>query len=163
AFAQAKKKTLLIDADLRRPGMTQLLELKGPRGLSQVLRDSQPVVESCLENIFNIGVENLDVMPSGPRPANPSELLSTERFNDISGGADAVHARTPSAAPRFLGAPAPAILGRRVEGAMVVTRPEKNRRKMVVRAIESFRATGVRVLGIAVNHLADSMSNEYGY
>ncbi len=162
AFAQAKKKTLLIDADLRRPGMTQLLELKGPRGLSQILRDTTPVAESCLENIFNLGIENLDVMPSGPRPANPSELLASERLNDIIAWAETIYDQILIDAPPVLAVTDPAIIGRLVDGAIVVVRPDKNRRKLVLRAIDTFRATGVQVVGVVANHISGSSGGEYG-
>jgi capsular exopolysaccharide synthesis family protein len=163
AFAQAKKKTLLIDADLRRPGMTQLLELKGPRGLSQILRETTPVAECCLENIFNLGIENLDVMPSGSRPANPSELLASDRFNDILAWAESAYDQILIDAPPVLAVTDPAIIGRLVDGAVVVIRPDKNRRKLVLRAVESFRMSGVEVIGIVANHIGSKSNSEYGY
>ena len=163
AFAQSKKKTLVIDADLRRPGMTQLLDLKGARGLSTILRDTKPIAESCLENIFNLGIENLDVMPSGPRPANPSELLASERFNDIIAWAETFYDQILVDAPPVLAVTDPAIIGRVVDGAVVVIRPDKNRRKMVLRAVESYRATGVNVIGIVANHIAGETDSDYGY
>ena len=153
AFAQAGKKTLLIDADLRRPGMTQLLDLKGPRGLSHVLRDDAPLADCCLENVFNLGIEGLDFMPSGPRPANPSELLSSERFNDLIAWAEQIYDQVLIDAPPVLAVTDPAIVGRIVDGAIVVVRPDKKRRKMVTRAIESFRATGVKGISGVGNHL----------
>ena len=76
---------------MRRPGMTQLFDLKGSQGLSQVLRDNDSVAESCLENIFHLGIERLDFMPSGPRPANPSELLSSDRFSDVIAWAEQIY------------------------------------------------------------------------
>ena len=163
AFAQAGKKTLVIDADLRRPGMTQLLDLKGPRGLSQVLRDNTPMVECCPENVFHLGLDGLDFMPSGPRPANPSELLSSERFNDLIAWAEQIYDQILIDAPPVLAVTDPAIIGRMVDGAIVVVRPDKNRRKMVTRAIDSFRATGVKVVGIVANHLATGPNSEYAY
>ena len=166
AFAQAGKKTLLIDADLRRPGMTQLLDLKGPRGLAQVLNDKKldiDIAERCLENVFHLGVEGLDFMPSGPRPANPSELLSSERFSDIIAWAEQIYDQILIDAPPVLAVTDPSIIGRIVDGAIVVVRPDKNRRKMVTRAIDSFRTSGVKVIGLVANHVAVSSNSDYGY
>jgi hypothetical protein len=78
AYAQSGKRTLLIDADMRRPGMSTLLELRGTHGLSQILRDERPVVQCIAENMYASGAENLDVIPSGSRPINPAELLSRD-------------------------------------------------------------------------------------
>ena len=163
AFAQAGKKTLLIDADMRRPGMTQMLEMKGPRGLSQVLREDRPVADSCLENVFHLGVEGLDFMPSGARPANPSELLSSERFSDIIAWGEQIYDQILIDAPPVLAVTDPAIIGRVVDGAVIVIRPDKNRRKMVTRAVDSFRATGAKVIGIVANHLQTGAGTDYGY
>ena len=143
--------------------MTQLLELKGPRGLSQILRETTPVAESCLENIFNLGIENLDVMPSGSRPANPSELLASDRFNDILAWAESAYDQILIDAPPVLAVTDPAIIGRLVDGAVVVIRPDKNRRKLVLRAVESFRRSGVEVVGIVANHIGSNSSSEYAY
>jgi succinoglycan biosynthesis transport protein ExoP len=148
AFAQAGKKTLLIDADMRRPGLSQLLDLKGPRGLSLVLREDRPVAESCLENVFNLGVSNLDVMPSGLRPANPSELLSSDRFSDIVAWAEQIYDQILIDAPPVLAVTDPAIIARIVDGA-VPTRtaarwslePSNRSRRQVHRWLVSWRIT----------------------
>ncbi|GIX03924.1 MAG: chain-length determining protein [Planctomycetaceae bacterium] len=162
-FAQARRKTLLIDADMRRPGLTHLLNLKGPKGLSQVLRDSAPVADSCLENLQSIGVDYLDVLPAGPRPANPSELLSSERFNDLLAWAETIYDQILIDAPPVLAVTDPAIIGRLVDGAIIVVRPDKNRRKVVMRAVESYRQAGVNILGFVINHADAAVGSEYGY
>ena len=88
ACAQAGRRTLLIDADLRRPGLTKLLALRGEAGLSEALRSSEPVAAAAIGLIRASGIANLDVLPCGGRPHDPAELLAGARF-----AADAVRTR----------------------------------------------------------------------
>ncbi len=163
AFAQSGKKILLIDADLRRPGLTPLLGLKGERGLSTVLRDSQPVGTAAEANLFRSVIENLDVLPSGPRPGHPTELLAGDRFAELLGWAEARYDQVVIDSPPALVSDT-AIIGRLVDGVLLTVMPEKNRRRVVIRAAESFPALGIRVLGIVVNCLAEEKGEDYyGY
>ena len=70
SFAQAGKRTLLIDGDMRRPGLSSLLELRAQCGLSDVLRSELPVAEAAQAHIKRLEVEGLEVLPCGPRPSN---------------------------------------------------------------------------------------------
>ena len=66
---------------MRRPGMSTLLDQRGPKGLSHILRDEAPVDQSAAENRVEQVAENLDFIASGSRPVNPAELLSSDRFS----------------------------------------------------------------------------------
>jgi len=164
ACAQSGKRTLLIDADLRRPGSTNLFEMRSRGGLSNVLRGGEPVAESLLANVQSVGVEKLDFLPSGPRPGNPAELLSSERMADLLAWAETVYDQILIDAPPTLACSDAAILGRMADGVVLVVRPDKNRRRVVMRAVESFAIVGVRVFGIVANHLTpESGGDYYGY
>jgi capsular exopolysaccharide synthesis family protein len=164
SYAQAGKRTLLIDADMRRPGLTSLLELRASAGLSDVLRCQQPLVEAAQERIQPLDVEGLEVLPCGPRPPNPAELLASERFSDLVAWAETVYDQVLIDAPPVLAASDAAIIGRLVDGVVLVVRPDKNRRRLVVRAVESFAALGATLLGIVINRLAgDKDEGYYGY
>jgi len=162
-YAQSGKRTLLIDADMRRPGLTPLLDLKGPKGLSTVLRDRTPVGESAEENLHASLIENLDVIPSGPRPVNPTELLAGDRFSELLAWAETQYDQILIDSPPALVSDT-AIIGRLVDGVLLTVRPEKNGRRVVMRAAESFPALGIKVLGIVVNHLgSEDAEGYYGY
>jgi len=79
-IAQTGKKVLLIDADLRRPRIHHTFNLKRERGLTSLLVSSELKTEDC---ILDSGVENLSILPSGPLPPNPSEILSSEKIAKI--------------------------------------------------------------------------------
>lgn len=161
-YAQSGKRTLLIDADLRRPGLTPLLRLRGPKGLSAVLRDEAPVAESAAQNLDSVA-ENLDVLPAGPRISNPTELLASARMADLLSWADAHYDQVLIDSPPALVSDT-AIIGRLVSGVLLVVRPEKNRRRVVIRAAEGFPALGINLLGVVVNGLAaEHREGYYGY
>ena len=164
AIAQFGRKTLLIDADMRRPGTTVLLGLRGQTGLSMILRDTAPVAESAMANIHPSIIENLDVIPSGLRPVNPMELLASNRFADLMAWAEVEYEQIIVDSPPALAVSDSAIIGRLVDGVILIVRPEKNRRRMVVRAIESYPSMGVKVLGTVINHVdAEKSGDYYGY
>ncbi len=84
-YAQADKRTLLIDADLRRPGLTGLMNMRGPHGLSEVLRSEVDIGQMAAVHIRRSGMEGLDILPSGPRPSDPAELLEQPAVLAIAG------------------------------------------------------------------------------
>ena len=79
SVAQQGKRVLIVDADLRRPAEKKGLEFSGREGLSQVLSGEQPT----LRIIQVEGQPNLFVLPAGPVPPNPSELLSSPRMRKL--------------------------------------------------------------------------------
>ncbi|HYW79477.1 MAG TPA: polysaccharide biosynthesis tyrosine autokinase [Thermoguttaceae bacterium] len=163
AYAQSGKRTLLIDADMRRPGLTPLLNLKGQKGLSSILRDALPVAQSAENNLCASLLENLDVIPSGPRPINPTELLTGERFSDLLAWAETRYDQILVDSPPALVSDT-AIIGRLVDGVLLTVQPQKNRRRTVIRAAESFPNLGINVLGIVINRVvSDDSDDYYGY
>ena len=79
SVAQQGKKVLLLDADLRRPADEKDMELSGKEGLSAMLSGSQD-----LSGFFQVeSMPNLFVLPGGPVPPNPSELLSSARMRNL--------------------------------------------------------------------------------
>jgi capsular exopolysaccharide synthesis family protein len=163
AFAQAGKRTLVIDADLRRPGFTTLLNLKGVPGVAEIITSHQPPVEIAPQLVQHTAAEGLDVLPVGLRRPNPAELLSSQAFVELLAWADSVYDRVIVDCPPVLAVSDAQIVGQLVDGAILVVRPEKNHRRAVIRAVECFRTSGCRVLGVVANALsADAQSYGYG-
>lgn len=79
AFAQQGKKVLLIDADLRKPVLHQMMQVDNTFGLTNVLTRSKNL-ETCVRHTK---IENLEVLPCGPIPPNPSELLGARSMKDL--------------------------------------------------------------------------------
>lgn len=164
AFAQAGKRTLVIDADLRRPGFTALANLKGLQGVADVLSSEQPPEVAAPPLVQATEVPGLDVLPVGLRRPNPSELLSSSAFVELLAWADSQYDRVIVDCPPVLAVSDAQIVGQLVDGAILVVRPEKNHRRSVIRAVDSFRSAGCTVLGVVANGLSnDTGSYGYGY
>ena len=164
AFAQSGKRTLVIDADMRRPGLTAMIDLRGPQGLSNILRSDLPISAAIDGNVFDTPLETLDVIPSGTRPTNPAELLYGDRFSELLAWAETAYDQIIIDAPPTLAVTDSAIIGRQVDGTLLVVRPDKNRRRVVIRATEALEAVGATLIGAVINHVtAETGSDYYGY
>lgn len=163
AFAQAGKRTLVIDGDMRRPGITRLFDLTSRQGLSTVLRDTRPVFECAAERVIRSGQKNLDILPAGPRPVNPVELLAGDRLAELIAWAETQYDQILIDAPPSLAVADVQVIGRLVDAAILTVRPDRNRRKMVIRAAEALTTLGCRMAGIVVNSVDAKQGTDYEY
>jgi succinoglycan biosynthesis transport protein ExoP len=161
AFAQAGHRVVLIDADLRRPRLAEVLGLKRSLlGFADVLANGLPV-KSALQT-WRAGVP-LDVLVAGSQPYNPNELLGSQRLADVLDElmkrADLVILDTPALLPTTDAA----ILARVTAGAVLVARAGYTRVRQLVDAVESLHGVDARVLGVVVNRIpARSAARHYG-
>jgi non-specific protein-tyrosine kinase len=184
-MAKAGKNTLLIDADLRRPTQHTLFNLPaGTIGLSNAVMAFGTQVNTMPSSynqyfspssngsslapfIHSVGIPNLWIMPSGPLPPNPSELLDSkamQRFLTIieNCGVDIVIFDSPP----LLGLSDASILAPKVDGALVVvdiSRANKGKLKQLKAVLSQ---TGANVLGCVINKQRKSRNNtsyEYYY
>ncbi|MEZ6052135.1 MAG: polysaccharide biosynthesis tyrosine autokinase [Planctomycetaceae bacterium] len=162
AYAQSGKRTLVIDGDMRRPGLTRLFHRNGQSGLASVLRDKRPILDSVIGAIQQTEMDNLHVLPAGPRPVNPVELLSSDRLSELLAWAETSYDQILIDAPPSLAVTDAAIIGRLVDGAILTVRPDRNRRKLVLRASEALTSLGCNLLGVVINSM-QARSDEYGY
>jgi len=147
-FSQLGEKTLLIDAALHRPRQHQIFNLPNRMGLTSVLAE----LEDCETAIQSLGLlKNLSVLPSGPIPPNPAELLSRPGFGDFLAGVstqyDVVIIDTPSALEHS----EVQNISVFARGALVVTRRHHTRASAVQRMVGSLTDSGVEVVGSVLN------------
>lgn len=164
ACAQSGKKTLMIDADMRKPGLSNLMGVKGQSGLSDALVSTANLSEIIGQFVRSSGLPGLDLLPAGPRRPNPSELLSSPRMADLLAWAETVYDQILIDSPPALVASDASIAGRLVDGVVLVVQPNKSRRRLVMRAAETFSSAGIKLLGIVVNRVsAEGSDDVYGY
>jgi non-specific protein-tyrosine kinase len=147
-FAQAGNKTILVDADMRRPAQHEIWGIKN-RGLTTMMIDdaalsNPPLVES--------GVDNLLLLPAGEEPPNPADLLSSKRMNEVIGILKARAAYVLFDSPPVLAATDAALLGVKVDGALLVVRAGQSRRDQTARARDAFQQVNVRVVGAVLTN-----------
>lgn len=163
AYAQAGKKTLLIDADLRRPGLSHLFEMRGQRGLSDVLRGRQAVDSLVVRCVRPTEVEGLDVLCSGAKPGNPSELLSGARLAETFRWAVERYDQVLVDCPPVMAGPDASIVASHCDGLMLVVTPHKNRRRTVARAVADLRATAAPLIGVVANEVDTQGGYDFSY
>lgn len=164
ACAQVGKKTLLIDGDLRRPGLTTLLGMRGEPGLAELLRDHAPIPEVLAQRLKTGVVPDLDVLPCGRRPTNPAELLAGPRSSELLDWAAQHYDQIIIDSPPAPLASDTAIWGRLADGVVLVIQPEKNKRRAVLRAAEYLRLLKITLLGIVLNRVHSGKEEDYaGY
>ena len=160
-YAQFGKQVLLIDGDLHRTGLTQLFEMRGVRGLSEVLRGEEEISVVAPKNIRRSVIKGLDVLAAGPRSLNPSELLAGPRLSQLLSWAMGVYDYVFIDSTPALITSDPAIIAHVIDGVLILVRPSKNRRRLISHIIERFDLLKIPVLGLVVN--ADGLDKEVGY
>ncbi len=156
-IAQGGKKTLLIDADLRRPRVHQILKLPNRAGLSNLFHDAK----SLTEVMSQWKETNLQVITSGGLPPNPTDLLASERMAAILQAALQEADMVVVDAPPFLVADA-SILASRVDGVLFVIHPGRTPVDAAQTTLEQMRRVGANVLGLVLNRIPRNRPNYYG-
>ncbi|MGH9870458.1 MAG: GumC family protein [Candidatus Polarisedimenticolia bacterium] len=155
-LAQLNRRVLIVDADLRRPRLHKALEQANAAGLSTCLSGA----ESLDQVIVPAGPANLFLLPSGPPPPNPAELLDSAEFGslvDRLSGYDHVLFDSPP----ILSVTDASIMARHMDGVVLVVRAGATPRNSVARATEKLRVVKARVLGALLNRV--DVSSHGGY
>jgi capsular exopolysaccharide synthesis family protein len=160
-FAQAGRRVLLVDADLRMPGIDRILRLSNAQGLTSLLRNDQLEIESVGQSTEQ---ENLRVVTTGPLPPNPAELLGSKRMlallERLKSAADLVIFDSPP----LLAVADSVILSSILDGTLLVIDTEKSRRRSVRLACMALARAGATVLGVALNRVPGQKQSGYaGY
>ncbi|MDG2380186.1 MAG: polysaccharide biosynthesis tyrosine autokinase [Pirellulaceae bacterium] len=163
ASAQAGKRTLLIDGDMRRPGLTRLFSFRGKGGLSDVLRLSEDVNDLSQRHIQQTSLDGLHILPAGTLPADPSGLLGTSRFSEFVSWACDHYDQVLIDTPPILAASDASIVTRLTNGLVLVVHPSKNHRRLVHRAVDEIRSANLNILGVVINRISSATDTDYGY
>ena len=160
ALAQTGKRVAIIDGDLRRPSIHKLFQpLQREPGLSNMLAGH---VERLSDVVHSTEVEGVSVVPAGPTPPNPSELIGSPRMSalleQMKREFDIVLVDSP---PSLVVADA-AILAAQLNGAIVVVDGLNTRSSSLRAALGNLRNTQVNILGVVINRLKRARFS-YGY
>jgi len=159
ALAYGGSRVLLIDADMRRPGLHRPLRLTNERGLSQVL-----IGQARVRDVIQRTVDpNLLAITAGSTPPNPSELLASERMKTLisnlsHGPFDWIIIDTPP----VLAVTDAVILAPLVSGVTFVVGAEMTRRRLAERALETIMAAPPKSAVVVLNKV-DFARNKYYY
>ncbi len=160
-LAQLGDKTLLIDADLRKPGVTRALSLPDGKyaGLSSYLAG---VSSLDLVAVPHPVISNLAAMPTGPIPPNPADLLSSERMGQAIAELRKEYKFIVIDSPPIMAATDAVILSVLVDGVLLVVRSGETPKEAFMRMRDLLAGVKSRMLGVLLNAV-DSSAPDYYY
>lgn len=147
SIAQSGKRTLLIDADLRRPTLHQLFGIAADHGLVSLL------AEECraLDAIQQVVLPNLSILPCGATPPNPAEVLTSERFRALLESFRPDYDFIILDSPPLLAVTDASVIAPTVDGVILVVRMQAHSRQAAERSRAALTDVGAAVLGVVVN------------
>lgn len=159
AMAQTGCRTLIIDCDMRRPRVHKIFETGENKGLSVLL------VGNCElgEAIIPTDIENVDVLPSGAIPPNPSELLGSKTMENLLQELRKTYARIIIDSPPITAVTDSIVISHLVDGIVLVIRTADTPRQVVYNALMSLKAANARVLGAILNAVTIGRDSYYYY
>jgi capsular exopolysaccharide synthesis family protein len=162
ACTQGGKRVLLIDADLRRPGLSRLFGIRHLGGLGDLLQaNGDDIVAAAAGLVHSTGARGLDVLGCGVRPPDPTGALAGPRFTQLLAWAESTYDQVLIDTPPLLAASDAAVVGRSTDGLILVIQPEKNHRRLVHRAAEAIHAANLNFVGVVANRVADTADHGY--
>lgn len=158
AMAQAGKRIVLVDADLRRPSMHKIFGLTNNVGLSDLFLEEPPALDDVLQKT---GVSGLRVLTSGKIPPNPAEMLDSKLMNEIITNLRRESDMVVFDSPPLLAVSDASIIGARCSGAVLVIDAGHTRSEIAERAVDSLGKADIHLYGAVLNRQSEKRA--YGY
>lgn len=158
SIAQSEKKIILIDADFRRPRLHKLFKLSAKQGLASVMSGDAEINDV----VQPTPIPGLFVLPCGPIPPNPAELLTLPRFEELLAYLREKYDFVLIDTPPLLAVTDPCVVVPHVDGVILTVRISKNARPHATRAKEILATLGANVIGVVVNGVGADAKG-YGY
>jgi capsular exopolysaccharide synthesis family protein len=155
----ARRRVVVIDADLRKPTLHKLVGIDNQRGLADYL-----VGGTMLEMVVQrTRMPNLWMLPAGRIPPNPAELLSGKRMDDLLARLRREYDHVVIDTPPVVSTTDAAVLGPRVDGMLLVVRMERTPREVARHAVELLRKARANVVGTVLTCLENDVKDYYYY
>jgi polysaccharide biosynthesis transport protein len=163
-IARSGYSVLLIDSDLRRPRIHSIFRLNNLSGLSTYLAGAT----SDIETVYKRPLTNLSVIPAGPIPPNPSELLSSQRMHELMRILNEKFDVIVWDSPPLMTVTDSLILSKILDGTILVVKAGKTTYEMVGRGLKVLQGrsesdSGSRVLGVLLNGFDVKKGDQYYY
>jgi capsular exopolysaccharide synthesis family protein len=158
--AQTGLKTLLVDADLRRPSVHKVFRLQSPIGLSSYLTEKVGSVDEC---IHTTEVPHLDVVCCGAVPSSPSELAGSKRMTQFLQEVRNRYDRVVLDCPPVSAVSDPLIIASLSDGVVFVTKFNKIRRDHARKTVQRIQNAGIHILGVVLNDIDFDGKDSYYY
>lgn len=158
--AQTGLKTLLVDADLRRPSVHKAYQLHSPIGLSSYLTRE---IDDLDEITHQSEVPNLDIICCGSVPSTPSELIGSTRMMEFLEKVKGKYDRVILDCPPVSAVSDPLIISAMSDGVVYVTKFNKIRREHARKSIARIQNAGIHIVGLVINDIDFEGKDSYYY
>ena len=158
SFAQLNKKVLIVDGDLRRPRQHKIFKARNTMGLSNFLAGKITFEEA----VQITAIKNLWIIPSGPNPPNPAELMDSDRMKELLQIVRDKFDVVLIDSPPVLAVIDPIVLGSFSDSLILIVRSGKTTKKALAKAVEEVRKASTQIIGIIYNEVK-AKSNETQY
>ena len=147
-LAQREARVLLIEGDMRRAGVSQIFDFDSDIGLSTVL-GGNTAVEAAIRSVP--GVPNLSVLPAGPVPANPSEMLASARMKDLLASLDPQFDYIIIDTPPALSVTDAVLLSKLADSTLLVIRAGVTSKAALRRVYDVLAQVDAHIMGVILN------------
>ncbi len=159
SLTKSDVRVVLVDADMRRPRLHKVFKVSNTSGLSSFLSGNTEFGNGMLKKTK---IPGLDVLPSGPLPPNPAELLSSYRLRDLIEGLYPLYNFIIFDTPPVLGLADAAITSTQTDGVIMVVRSGQTPKEAAQQAKRILESVNAKVLGVVLNAINQS-NLRYGY
>ncbi|NOV00004.1 CpsD/CapB family tyrosine-protein kinase [Paenibacillus planticolens] len=159
AYAQADKKVLVIDADLRKPTMHHTLQVSNRWGLTNLLTNQLSIPEVLQAS----AIKNLNIITSGPIPPNPSEILASKKMTSVLDELRQQFDIVLIDAPPAIAVTDSQIIATRSDGVILVVDSDRVKRDAALKAKQNLDNVRARILGVVLNNVDRKNRDAYYY
>jgi len=160
-LAQTGAEILLIDCDLRRPRLHVHFNISNARGLTNCLSGEASEIDSVIQSYAQL--PNLKVLPSGPMPPNPAELLGSEEMRKLLISLSKKFTHVIVDSPPAISFTDASILSTFVDGVILVVHGGRSSRAVVRRAKQQLLDIGAHIFGVVLNNVKIEKTHDYYY
>jgi len=158
-MAQSGSRVIILDCDMRRPNIHKLFGLSRDKGMSNIL------VKGCeiKDAVVHTGISNLDIIPCGPIPPNPSEILGSSRMSKLVEILRKSYNRIVIDSPPITAVTDAVVLAKLVDGIVLVVREGETPREIIKNGLDQLQAVNAPILGVVLNCIDIGRDNYYYY
>lgn len=159
-MAQSGKKVLLVDADLRKPTVALTFKQENSMGLSTLLSKTDIATKQVIKQT---GVANLSILPSGPKPPNPSEMLSSKKMTMVLEELNKNYDYIIYDLPPVISITDAQILAAKVDATILVVKQNQAAKQSVLQANKLLKMANANIIGVIMNGIKKVDGNYYYY
>jgi capsular exopolysaccharide synthesis family protein len=161
SLAQTGASVVIVDADMRRPRLQSIFEMRGQEGLSSIL-SSETSENDMLTMVRHDEGSGLNVLTSGPIPPNPAELLGSDQMRRLMTVLQANYTHVVVDSPPVSSFTDGVLISSMVDGVLLVVHGGKSSRHIVRRSKQLLNDVGAKIFGVVLNNV-NLHSHDYYY